>query len=100
MAGAGGPVNAVSSGPNRTSLGRGIIIVMVDSRMPLTIRPVRGGFAIVFADGGQQHIFVEGDDVLAAEREGALASEEALDLTKEIARALVAAWGDPMRSAA
>ena len=77
-----------------------MVVTVLDSRLPLTIRPILGGFAIVFADGGQ-HILVEGDNLLTENRVGdELTSEEAFDLAREIARALAAAWGDPLRSAA
>ncbi len=72
---------------------------MTDLRLPLTIKPVPGGFAIVFADG-EQRIFVEGQDPLAAAAGSSQAEDEALELAKEIARALMAAWDDPLRSAA
>ena len=73
---------------------------MLDSRLPLKIRPVPGGFAIVFADGGQ-HIYIEGGDHGAGTQlDGTLTSEQAMDLAKEVAGALMAAWGDPLRSAA
>jgi hypothetical protein len=70
---------------------------MADSRLPLTIRPVRDGFAIVFADGGQ-HVFIRADEPDG--RRVDRATEDALELAKEVARALIAAWSDPVRSAA
>jgi hypothetical protein len=70
---------------------------MDDSRLPLTIRSVADGFAIVFADGGQ-HVFVSGREPTAGTPPGGLNSDEALELAKEIARALIAAWGDRARS--
>jgi hypothetical protein len=71
---------------------------MPDSRLPLTIRPVPGGFSIVFADGGQ-HVFVQGQNPFT-QVEQTLSSDQTLDLAREIAGALMAAWGDPLRSAA
>ena len=71
---------------------------MVDSRLPLRIKPIAGGFAIVFADGGERiHVYgsarrdVESDETQL---------DDALELAKEVARALMAAWGDELRSVA
>lgn len=64
---------------------------MPDSRLPLTIRPVTGGFAIAFADGTHA-VYVAGQDGALAG--SSLSTEQALDLAKEVARALVAAWSD------
>jgi hypothetical protein len=77
---------------------------MLDSRLPLTIRPLPNGFAIVFADGSQ-HLLVQGQDPFSghpaeAGSGGRLAPDEALDLAKEVARALIDAWAGTLRSAA
>jgi hypothetical protein len=72
---------------------------MPDSRLPLTIRSVADGYAIAFADG-EQHIFVHRRDLSGDAPSQALTADEALELTKEVARALMLAWGDPLRSVA
>jgi len=50
-----------------------------------------GGFAIVFADGGQ-YIFVSGSGKTPLY--GTLTADQARDLAVEVARALSAAWFD------
>ena len=85
---------------HRAAMKAGLFLRMPDSRLPLKIRPVPGGYAIVFADGGQ-HLYVAGHDTRdGALLQGALTREQALDLAKEIASALMMAWGDPLRSVA
>jgi hypothetical protein len=68
---------------------------MIDSRLPLSIRSVPEGFAIIFADGSE-HLLIRAVDRCTGRQ---LPMDEALELAKEIARALVSEWG-PFRSAA
>ncbi len=72
---------------------------MPDSRLPLTIRSVGEGYAIAFADG-EEHICIHRRGVSDETTSGALTADEALELAKEVARALMLAWGDPLRSVA
>jgi hypothetical protein len=65
---------------------------MLDSRLPLTVRPAPGGFAVVFADGGQ-HIFVSG----GGSGRGDLTGEQAWELAVAVAKALSAVWLEEMR---
>jgi len=71
---------------------------MSDSRLPLTIRTVAGGYAVAFADGRQQIYIVPYQPVSAPQ--GREPDDEALELAKEVVRALMAAWGNPWHSAA
>ena len=72
---------------------------MPDSRLPLTIRSVAEGYAIAFADG-RQHLCVHRYGLSGDAADGPLIADEALELAKEVARALMLAWGDPLRSVA
>ena len=64
-------------------------------RRPLKIKPVPGGFAVAFANGGQ-HIYVYGREPHVASAAGSLTTDEARALAQEVARALTVAWdGEP-----
>ena len=72
---------------------------MPDSRLPLLIRPVSGGFDVAFADGAQ-YVHISRVERRARLPDRTLTDDEALDLAKEIARALMAAWDASLRFAA
>lgn len=65
---------------------------MSDPRLPVKIKPVPGGFTLVFASGGQ-HVYIYGREPRVSQSSGSLTIEEAKALTQEIARALTTAWG-------
>ncbi|MEX0852028.1 MAG: hypothetical protein WD036_01900 [Bauldia sp.] len=67
---------------------------MPDPRLPLKIKPIPGGFAIAFADGGQ-HVYVYGREPHGAQAAGSLTINEAKPLVQEVARAVTAAWERP-----
>jgi len=64
---------------------------MPDPRLPLKIKPVAGGYAIAFANGGQ-HVYVYGREPHIASAAGALTLDEAKVLAQELARMMTEAW--------
>lgn len=69
---------------------------MSHARLPLKVRPVPGGFAIIFADG-RVPIVVYGREKRVASATHALTLDEAREVAQEIAQALEAAWSQSPR---
>jgi len=65
-----------------------------DPRLPITIKRVPGGFALVFANGGP-HIYIYGREPHVASSAGSLTIDQAKALAQDAARALTKAWSDP-----
>ena len=65
---------------------------MPDPRLPLTIKPLPGGFAIEFSDGSTP-IYIYGREHHIAAAAKSLTLDQARALAQEAARALTAAWG-------
>ena len=70
---------------------------MADTRLPLKIRRLPGGFAIQYADG-RRALIVYGHPAGNAHAANGLTFDEAKAVAQDVARALTAAWrGDGAR---
>ena len=65
---------------------------MPDPRLPLSIKPLPGGYRIEFSDG-RSPIYIYGREPHATTAVNSLTIDEARALAQEVARALTAAWG-------
>jgi hypothetical protein len=67
---------------------------MADSRLPITIKKLPGGYRLQFADG-KSSLMVYGAESGIAHASGSLSTEEARRFAEEIADILTEAWGAP-----
>jgi hypothetical protein len=69
-----------------------VTLLMVDKRLPITIKKLPGGYRLQFADG-KSSLMIYGADSSIAHASGSLSTEEAAQLAKEVADILSKAWG-------
>jgi hypothetical protein len=63
---------------------------MTDSRLPIKIKRIPGGFTVDLADG--RKLWIYGREPAVARAANAMTLEQAEQLAKDVARALTAAW--------